>query len=765
MTPEETYKKNLALIDRKNPELAKNLDNLPITGLRLSPGPNGYLIGQIWDLNNRQWVAMCDPNDPVSEALLDIEGKREGSAPLYSADNKVYSLLGMGCGYFAVEFAKKLKPYQRFSIFDVDPNCYKACMYCVDMEPLLGNARVDTFIGDNLAQSLQHWWLTLNSHEKFHIAAPMRAGYTQGIYPDVYDSLMLLSMDMMRYHAVGLATWRQFGPHIGDNDFGNMPDFLINPGMDELKDKWKGKPAFCLAAGPSLKKNLYKLINSPLRDRFAVITVGTVYALLQGLQFEPDLITTIDFQRLNFTDQFQNIPLNDRVPLLYLHSTHPETPRRWPGPKYVALNSSDTTEWMRHFTRTPKMAASQVQTVAHLSFLAAIVAGASPIILMGQDLAMPHDEHHAPGARAQDTAPKENEDAHVRAEDIYGNDCWTRHSFLSMRTVFQQIIQNNPGPQYLNATEGGIHIEGTENISVDQALGWIEENVEPSEERLGRKLGHIWKGYENDTKWDEMILAFKKLQGDVKKIVDNAKSIQSLARNRRKELKRGAEGESKAKSLAERIKKKEEPFQQLQAAFSLFAVRRFDMVELLSRIPPPDGTSVEELDNCQIDKLVTLSDQILDESAIVQRLLRMTWNRIEDVLPKSRKDATLEDIVKMMSRQSYSPASQLLNNGRIPRDAGDTPAEQMAGLVRVKAQLYKHRQQYAEAAALLNAWDMAPKTVGKMHKIIEDNTNILRPIVPQYYLLPESEPIPTPVVVDQTGQQIELVPREESENT
>ena len=76
MTPEEQYKKNLALIDRKNPDLAKNLDNLPLTGIRLVPGPNGHVIGQIWDLNNRTWLPLCDPNDPAGETNLDVEGTR-----------------------------------------------------------------------------------------------------------------------------------------------------------------------------------------------------------------------------------------------------------------------------------------------------------------------------------------------------------------------------------------------------------------------------------------------------------------------------------------------------------------------------------------------------------------------------------------------------------------------------------------------------------------------------------------------------------------
>jgi hypothetical protein len=550
MTPEEQFQANLNLIKTKNPDLADNLNNMPITGLRLLPSPQaaGKIVGQIWDLANNQWLPLCDPNDPEGEALKDVEGRTPGTG-LYLPDKKCFVLLGMGNGYFAVELAKKLKPWQKLAIFDTNPNCYKATMYCVDMEPLLGNARVDTFIGDNLSQALQHWWLSFNSHEKFHIAPPMRAGYTNQVDAIAYESMLGQCLDMMRYHAVGLATWRQFGGAIGTNDFGNLPEFLINPGLESLQSRWQGKPAICLAAGPSLRKNLRKLIDANIRDRVAILSVGTIYALLRSMNFEPDLVTTIDFQRLNYTDQFWNVPLNNQTPLLYLHSTYPETPRRWPGPRFVAMNSSDTVEWMRRFTEE-KMSAAQVQTVAHLNLVAAIVMGASPIILMGQDLSMPFNEHHAPGARAQDTSPTDNEGAHVPAEDIYGNPCWSRHSFLSMRTVFSQIAEQNIGPEYINCSEGGIHITGFEDKPLQEMIDRIKTTI-PVEISLAKDLKQVFQDYKPSPKWEVIEGEFKSLLKDVFFLAEVAKSIHALARNRRKEQKRGNIKE--VKSLAKRI--------------------------------------------------------------------------------------------------------------------------------------------------------------------------------------------------------------------
>ena len=146
-----------------------------------------------------------------------------------------------------------------------------------------------------------------------------------------------------------------------------------------MQGLWEGKPAVCVAAGPSLQKNLALLMEPALRDKVAVLTAGTVYAVLDKLGIQPDLVTTIDFQYLNWTDQFRRVPLDTAPPLVYLHSTHPSTVRRWPGARFVGLNASDTTAWMQQYAE-PKPYAAQVQTVAHLNVVVAALLGANPII-------------------------------------------------------------------------------------------------------------------------------------------------------------------------------------------------------------------------------------------------------------------------------------------------------------------------------------------------------------------------------------------------
>lgn len=690
MPGEELFAKNLALVAEKNPGLAQNLRDMPMVNMHLVENPTGSLIGRMWDVKQQGWVPLCDTQHPVEEAVFDIDGCTEGPNPregLYSPNGKVFVLLGMGLGYFAVEFAKRLKPYQRFAIFDTSANSFKAAMHAVDMSPVLGGCqgKIDTFLGDNLDAMMQHWFLTFNSHEKFHLTAPMRAGYTGQIDAEVYDGLLLRCMDMIRYHQVGLATWKQFGYLIGDNDMANMPEYFMNPGLNAMNGAWEGKPAVCIAAGPSLKKNVALLTNPEVRKRVAVICVGTMYAALQGLGIVPDIVTTIDFQRLNWTDQFLNVPLDRRTSLLYLHSTWPTTPRIWPGPKFVSLNSSDVTEWMRTYDED-KQSAAHVQTVAHLNVVAAIALKADPIILLGQDLAMPMDEHHAIGARVQDVNVFEAPESHVNADDIYGQPCWTRHSFLSMRTVFQQMVANNPGPTYLNCTEGGIHITGMDNrFFVDVARDIVRGR--PQEPRLlYDRLQEIFTAYVPTGRIGDMVHELKGLEQISKALHEEAAYAIQLDQERVAAQEKG--DEEAVVSLTQNIMNREGLFHSASLGFSLYVVRSFEIVENMSQIPPDPETTSEEFRNEVVyQRVLNIAKAIIREASAVDFGVRHTIRRLEDILAwLNGEKRTACDIQRLIAREHFTLAREALKTL-------DAPSW------RVLAKLTSRMQEYTHALA------------------------------------------------------------------
>lgn len=710
-TMEDRYAANMAVL-AANPHLAmlpEQLNNVPMTNIQLVPSGDAHLYGQAWDVAQQQWVALCHPHAPIEEAERDVE-------QLWSKDAKIFCLLGLGLGYFAAAFARRLLPYQRLVVWDVDPVMYKAMMYCVDTTPLFTDKRVDMMIGPEILTQVEPWWLHLDATDKLHIMPPMRAGYTNVCQKAAYDALLEKTVDMMRFHAVGLATWRAFGGCIGDNDLENMPEYFTSPGYEHLAGLWQNRPAVCVAAGPSLQKNLRCLTDRTVRERVAVISAGTVYALMQGLHLPPDIVTTIDFQRLNWTDQFQYVPLDPECPLVYLHSTYPQTVRRWPGPKFVAENASDTVGWLRKYGDNKKSAA-QVQTVAHLNLLVALEMGANPVLLIGQDLAMPYDAHHAAGARAQDSTPSESPaEAFIPMPGYDGQMTQTRHSFLSMKTVFERIIAEHPETTFINCTEGGLPLAGAQNMPLKDALAQYA-TVEPPAAPLRQSIQARWQAY-TPTISPTLLEDFRALQAHV----------EDLARFSRNVIAHAREMGLHTQALRAYVLQQETLLQARQTAFSLFAIRHFGIIELLGAIPPaPDACATDEAReaiNCA--RLVKVAEMIREELPHIRRVLRRTERRLRDVCGEVPRDEPRRAVRRLLARQHYRLAWQ-----RATRRAS----------LRFQAHLLYHTQQYAAADVLLAMCGGAEAKRARIRRhLMQWKTDVLA-AMPAYFL-PVSQPQP-----------------------
>lgn len=682
MTADARYAANLDILKEVTPHIVAGVADFPLTNLRLFPNGHGQTVGHAWSTSAQAWTEVCNAQDPLGEAEADCDN-------LYSRDLKVFTLLGLGLGYFAAALARRLEPHQRLVIYDLDPTFYKAAMYCVDFRELLVGKRVDILVGQDVAAQVEPWWLGLETLEKLHIAGPLRSGYTQVVMREEYDALMASVVDMMRFHGVGLATWKQFGAAIGNNDLLNMPEYFATPGFDALKGMWAGKPAVCVAAGPSLHKNLRLLTNPDLRRKVVVIAVGTVLSLLRSLGITPDIVTTIDFQRLNWTDQFQHLPLDHAPALVYLHSTYPQTVRRWPGACFVGENASDTVNWLRQYT-DPKASAAIVQTVAHLNLLVAAELGCSPVCLIGQDLSMPVGAHHAHGARAQDAAPgAAPEDAFVVVPDFQGNPVHSRHSFLSMLTVFARIAREHPAVQFANCSEAGLAIPGVPNAALRDCLEAFPDL--PPEElwSFRRRVAKVARDFV--PRIDERLYAdLAGLRREVDLLVDNSRRVVGFVR----------EMGLATEALRRWVLDREAPLQAHRAAFGLFCIRHFGLIELMAEVPPAgagDSREAQERYNC--DRLVRVAGMILEEAPAVEALLRTAEARLlgqreaRALVLKGR--ATLESVLLAIAQQRYKDALALL------ACLDDPQAFAPHGLpARLYQKVFWHQQQYAAAQAL-----------------------------------------------------------------
>ncbi|MDD4504556.1 MAG: hypothetical protein PHS15_06985, partial [Clostridiaceae bacterium] len=104
-----------------------------------------------------------------------------------------------------------------------------------------------------------------------------------------------------------------------------------------------------------------------------------------------------------------------------------------------------------------------------LNFLCEI--GCDRIVFMGQDLSYTEEGLHAKGVSSEkdDKAWVEKQEYTVM-ENIYGEKVYSIDVYLQMKYAMEATIKRYPNIEFLNATEGGLGIEGVVNVTAQEVL-------------------------------------------------------------------------------------------------------------------------------------------------------------------------------------------------------------------------------------------------------------------------------------------------------
>ena len=161
MHAEAQFQANLTFLGTHptHSQMYEQIHACPLTNLKLLPTPSGHLYGEVFDIQSQMWSALCHPENPVQQAIASCD-------QFYTPHARVFAMIGLGLGYNAVEFAKRLQPYQRLCIWDVDAQLFKAMLYAVDITPLFTMPNVNLIIGSDIHTKVEEWWLSLHAQEK-----------------------------------------------------------------------------------------------------------------------------------------------------------------------------------------------------------------------------------------------------------------------------------------------------------------------------------------------------------------------------------------------------------------------------------------------------------------------------------------------------------------------------------------------------------------------------------------------------------------------
>lgn len=460
MPPEpDFYTANLALLKQNHPHIFATISSREIT-------PTGEVLlseNDQDDLSSNRAGRLTTSDDTATpeddtEAFLNL---------VPPGANGVVVLFGLGLGHAAIALLQERPTVPYLAIFEYDPEVFLQTLRRVDLAKLLSSPKVLLSVGPEADIDVLKPTSRALQLESIYTLRHLPAYAAQ----EGYHKLEAMVMEHLSSLNVGGATNVHFGKLFTSNRFHHLSAIHHQYLIEAIENAYENVPAIVVAGGPSLDKNIHLLREA--QGKAVILGVDSVLPSLLKAGVSPDFISSIDPQDLTY-EKLANASLGClNAPLICMPWVSPKVPKTFPASTVFWTFSAKPIEaWLNHLLGGDTLTGG-AGTVAHLNMLAAIIMGCSPIILVGQDLAFtPGRSSHTRNAflTHDNKASSHQEDDHLFTTAAWGGgEIKTTRDFFGMKRFFERMMEDSPRT-YINATEGGVHLEGAEDIPLQIAL-------------------------------------------------------------------------------------------------------------------------------------------------------------------------------------------------------------------------------------------------------------------------------------------------------
>ena len=281
----------------------------------------------------------------------------------------------------------------------------------------------------------------------------------RSLYADYYEFINRQFADYARNFLINTVTYDSTLYQSAENSIKNFR--LQATPLTQYRDKFEDIPCIIVSAGPSLNYTLPYL--KEVKDKAVIIAVGTAIRILDSNGFVPHFRMAYDSG-----DEERNIFIGidtQAAPLIFSDLLSPLILNDYKGGKVrMMLDISYISRYLSKDLYPDEMIFASGFSVANVALNVAINLGFKKVIFVGQDLCYTEGSLYAKGGWMElDSDFDFQNSGYIKTTNSLNEMVYTDKLFLGMKNLFEQTIMGNPGISYINATERGLDINGTQN--------------------------------------------------------------------------------------------------------------------------------------------------------------------------------------------------------------------------------------------------------------------------------------------------------------
>ncbi|OEF97712.1 motility associated factor glycosyltransferase family protein [Desulfuribacillus alkaliarsenatis] len=443
---------------------------------------------------------------PINEAQRFVE-------QLKDYDNKtLFIIYGLSLGYHIACLQKALKNKNNVIII-IEPSIsvFRVALESIDMRNIINDKHVILSVGDDIREFRKILSVCINvstlNNFQFHCYSQYDRIFRE-YYLEITEEIKKAIAELR----VQVSTIKHFAFDFNRNFLNNFPYLINNYKIQALKDKFNKIPAIIVSAGPSLDKNIEYL--KGLKDKALIITGGRTLNVLMSKGIVPDLVVSIDPGKGAWWI------VKDRaehdIPLITTVISNDRVIKEHKGKK-IFINTIEYIELIEHLTGQVIERLPQGGSVANMCLSVSHYMGCDPIIFVGQDLSFTDGLIHANSSK---NTHKDNEVKQVdlKVPGIYGGEVDTSWQLYTFLKWFEDFIQAHSERKYINATQGGAKIVGSDVRDLEEVVGYYCRNTHDVTEKFNEVFSR-----KIDMNISEVYDKFSKMSKDSLKFRDNAK--------------------------------------------------------------------------------------------------------------------------------------------------------------------------------------------------------------------------------------------------